>query len=545
MRRQFFCVALACLALIRALAMGPDEMFVTAYDLIHQADFQKERNDGRAAWPLYARAQQDLRSLQRVFPEWNDRVVNYRLRYVAAKLEELKTFDPNLDTHIGPLQPVVAPAGETTAQLTTLNDQIRRMGTEKLMLEARLREALSAQPAPINPRELQKAVEKITNLQATNQMLIQKLEQQQTDRQNLVDRVVLEEAHRALQEANRQLLAQKSNSTALQKERMELEGALKKLQETDLKQLKSENTSLKSQVNELRSETERGRQIVELTSRLNTLQTNLEEARRQNDLLVAEKTALGNQFADGQSRQTESSIQRMNKLTTELAVARAEAGRSETRATDLVAALEKELTARIEMEDQNRVLSERVGLLTRENAGTAEAIQILQKALSFEKSERTRMEAELATSERALAALREAAKFAGNTAPIDPVGTDLTVQLDALDGKTRQLELALRESRDREADVHLALLEEQSMRRRIEKQRADLDEKLQTLMQAGGTKASPAAFAALESRLKELETEKEELQNKLNRVSGVSARRSAPNTGLTPRERSVQFQAER
>ncbi len=525
--------------------MGPDEMFVTAYDLIHQADFQKERNDGRAAWPLYARAQQDLHSLQRVFPEWNDRVVNYRLRYVAAKLEELKAFDPNLDATAGPFQPVVVPTGETTTQLTALNDQIRRMGTEKLMMEARLREALSAQPAPINPRELQRAVEKITTLQATNQVLIQRLEQQQTDRQNLVDRVVLEEAHRALQEANRQLLTQKNSTAALQKERTELEGSLKKLQDTDLKQLKSENASLKSQVNELRSETERGRQIVELTSRLNKLQTSLEEARRQNDVFMAEKMALGNQLTDGQSRQTESSLQRMDKLTTELAVARAEAGRNEARATDLVAALEKELTARIEMEDQNRVLTERVGLLTRENAGTTEAIQILQKALSSEKAERARMEGELAASERAQAALREAAKFAGNTVVTEPVGTDLTVQLSVLDGKTRQLELALRDSRDREADVHLALLEEQSMRRRIEKQRTDLEEKLRSLMQAGGTKASPAAFAALEKRLKQLEEEKDELQKKLNRVSGVTSKRSTPSTKLTPRERSVQFQAER
>ncbi|MSU35437.1 MAG: hypothetical protein EXS36_10045 [Pedosphaera sp.] len=545
MLRRFYYAAFAFLACVKALAVGPDEMFVMAYNLIHQADSQKEAGNVRTAWSVYSQAQEDLRTLQRAYPEWNDRVVNYRLRYVAAMLEELKVFGPTPVTPAKLLPPVIAPAEEEITELTALNDQIRRLGSEKAMLEARLREALSAQPAPIDPRELQRAVEKITTLQATNQGLIQQLEQQQADRRNLIDKVVLEESHRALQDANRQLLAQKTSAAALQKERTELEAALKKLQDTDLKQLKNENSALKSQVTELKSETERGRQIAELTTRISKLQKSFEEARKQNEVLVAEKMALEKQLASGQTRQTESSILRMSKLTTELAVARAEAGRNGARAEDLLAAMEKEKSARTEFETQNRLLTERVSLLTRENAGTTEAVQVLQKALTSEKADRMRMEAELEASEKTVAALREAATFAGNAVATDPTGTEFTVRLNALVGKTRQLELALRDSRDREAEVHLALLEEQSTRRRMEKQRADLDQKLRTLMQAGGAKASLEAFESLENRLKELEREKEELQQQLNRVGGIASGRASPNGRLTPRERAVQFRSER
>lgn len=545
MIRLFICAAFACLAGIQAVAIGPDEMFVTAYNLIHQADSQKEAGNVRTAESAYFQAQDDLRRLQRSYPDWNDRVVNYRLRYVAAMLEELKGSGSTLDTPARSFQPVIAPTGEAITELTDLNDQIRRLSGEKTMLEARLREALSAQPAPLDPRELQQAVEKITALQATNQGLIQQLEQQLANRRNLIDKVVLEESHKALQDANRQLLAQKTNTAALQKERTELEATLKKLQDTDLKQLKNENSTLKSQVTELKSETERGRQIAELTSRISKLQASFDDARKQNEVLVAEKMALENQLANGQSRQTEFSIQRMNKLTSELAVARAEAERNGARAEDLLAAMEKEKSARTEFENQNRLLTERVSLLTRENAGTTETVQILQKALTSEKADRMRIEAELATSEKTVAALREAAMFTGNAVATDPTGTELTARLNALEGKTRQLELALRESRDREAEVHLALLEEQSTRRRMEKQRTALDEKLRSLMQAGGAKASLEAFASLENRLKELEQEKEELQQQLNRISSIASGRSSSNARLTPRERAVQFRSER
>ena len=86
---------------------------------------------------------------------------------------------------------------------------------------------------------------------------MQKLESQQSERQSLVDKVLVEEAKRALGEANRKLLEQQASSKRLEKERQEIETRLKRLQDGTVKSLQTENLALKQQVGELKTETDR------------------------------------------------------------------------------------------------------------------------------------------------------------------------------------------------------------------------------------------------------------------------------------------------
>ncbi|MFM8357147.1 MAG: hypothetical protein ACKOET_01180, partial [Verrucomicrobiota bacterium] len=202
-------VALAAGLAAVARAEGPDDQFIVVYNLIQRADKSAE---AAASRQLYLSAQEGLRKLQRGYPRWNERVIAYRLRYVAEKLDALPPPPPSATpaspgpaaaTPAAPAE--VGPPGEVLTQFNQLNSRLRQLDEEKQLLEARLREALTAQPAPVDPRELQAAVERISSLQSTNKALLGRLETQERERRNLVDRVVAEEAQRALQETRRQL----------------------------------------------------------------------------------------------------------------------------------------------------------------------------------------------------------------------------------------------------------------------------------------------------------------------------------------------------
>jgi chromosome segregation ATPase len=550
------------LSLARARAAGADDLFIAIYNLIQQADAKVEGGGTNEAYESFLKAQEDLRNLQRQYPTWNERVVNYRLRYVGERLATLKTALQN-----GPAKtestkdatgantnaPVsLAPPGEVVSQFNSLNEQIQRLGAEKSLLEAKLREALTAQPAPVDPRQLHEAVERISSLQQTNKVLLTKLEEQEKERKNLVDKVVAEEAQRALNEANRQLLEQRLAASKAEKAKSEIESQLKQLQEGPIKKLEGENSALKQQVTELKSDTEKGRQVADLAGKLGRLQTQLEDFKKQNETLLSEKTALEKHLSDINVRKAEESIIRVAKLETDLALAQADAARNSQKAEALAMALGQAKTNFIQLEDQNRSLGDRVAALTRENLSATNAVKRLQDALAEEQTGRTELERKLRQAEQQLASLnpnppREPAppRSEGGPPPPRPAPKPITPEIAeraaALEAEAKTLKNALRESRDRETEVKNLLAEEQSLRVQLQREKADLERKISTLNAAvaastntplsaavrvtGNTSPasssaavlSPSAqvTASLERRIHELERQREELQQRL------------------------------
>ena len=73
---------------------GPDDDFVEIYQLIQQTDAQRENGRFTEARAGYERAKTLLLALKKGYPEWNERVIAYRLRYVAEKLAVLPAADP-------------------------------------------------------------------------------------------------------------------------------------------------------------------------------------------------------------------------------------------------------------------------------------------------------------------------------------------------------------------------------------------------------------------------------------------------------------------
>lgn len=526
-----------------ALGAGPDDLFVAAYGLIQQADHQREVGQRADAVETFAKAQQELQKIQRIYPSWNETVIQYRLRYVGSALETLRA--PGR-VPVVEAAPAGAPDTQLVGQWTQLNDRIREIYQDRSLLEARLREALSAQPAPLDPRELEKAVERITHLQSTNRALVKQLEEFRTERRTLVERVVFDETQRALEAANQELMARKRASAAMIQEKERIEGELKSLRDGELKGLKVENAALKTQVGELRSETERGRQVVELTTRLSRLQASLEESQARNQQLTKEKALLELRLGDAQVRRIEESTQRISRLETELAVARADAGRNADRAEQLTAALEQEKAVRAGSEQQRKQLGERVEALVRENAATAAAVRTLQEALSAARADRVKLEQDLKLAEERLMIARRPGGGAGpsGAVPAEVASAESAVRVTVLESEAQKLRSGLRESRDREAELHVTLLEERRVRERLEAEKRDLEVKLAAILGGPSGSTDPARVAALEQRVRQLEADRAGMLARLNQAG---QRVAAPGRGraITPRDSIVEFRLSR
>lgn len=559
MPRLIHFLVLICLGTVLLRGDGADDAYIRIYNVLQQGDAHLESARLTEARDAYAEARKGLLSLQQNFPAWNDRVVNYRLRYISEKLQLLKNQlgqAPSAPKNLGSTNAVPGPAllaidGEVLAQFERFNVQIRQLDGDKKLLEAKLREALTSQPAPVDPREFQSAIERITALQSTNKLLMQKLESQQSERQSLVDKVLVEEAKRALGEANRKLLEQQASSKRLEKERQEIETRLKRLQDGTVKSLQTENLALKQQVGELKTETDRGRQVADLAGKMSRLQTDLEAIRVKNGQLAAEKAALERQVDDFKVRSSEEGSVKIRKLETNLAAARLTANRNSAQAELMAASLIQEKKVRGDLELVNRSLQSRVDALTQGITRDAVAMKSFQSTLAAERLERDSLQRELKTTEARLAQMGRGTNTpAVNSASI---AADLT---HALEEVTR-LRTALKEGAERSAQLSTTLRQSEDWRVRFLREKFDLEKRLAdsllvpvrpiaTLPVSDPQPApSPAkALARLESKVQDMEKERSLLQKRIEELTRASqSGLSVPRGGrvLTPRQHIEEF----
>jgi hypothetical protein len=557
-------------------ADGPDDRFIEIYNLIQTAD---QNQNPRTARQMYEQAQEKLRGMQRDYPIWNERVINYRLRYTADKLANLAKLPlpPESGGNGGvaatnPVPSAIAPSGEVITQFNELTQQIRLLQTDKQLLEAKLREALSAQPAPVDPREFQAAIERIATLQQTNKTLIANLQRQQSERANLVDKLVVEEAQNALQEANRQLAAQRQNSERLDQERAAAAAELKRLQEETVKPLRMEVSILKQQGLSNRPDGARLKQTTELSEKLARLEAGMEELKQQNELLVREKSGLEKQLEDFKTRSAEEGIVKIAQLETQLAVAKADSARQNALVEDISVKLSQEKQVRTELQTENQNLSQRVAALTATSAADIKVIQQLQETLAAEKSERTQVETELKNAEQKLRALQVAGVGAGvapsvPTGPASPLPNAETpaekaareAQVQALEAEVGRLRDTVKTSTQREADLTQALAQERSLRERMETEKSELEKRLagarvelaanrversraEALRGDGNGLGAGRSTGELEARVRQLESEREELRLRLVRLTLNSrALLVRSKRAVSPRERASEF----
>src|SRR5262249_9842877 len=163
--------------------------------------------------------------------------VEFRLNYLTGKINAIAPQNPAPaaapETAPKPTAPLNAtfalppkpapkstappspPQSEVESQLNSLRGEVRQLQADQILLEAKLKESLSAQPAAVDPRELAKAEEKIRALQKEGDLLKVALAQQKAKPPPAPDTKALEQAQQALAEANRSLAAQTARANAL------------------------------------------------------------------------------------------------------------------------------------------------------------------------------------------------------------------------------------------------------------------------------------------------------------------------------------------
>ncbi len=551
-----------CIGLGEVCADGADDAFIRIYNLIQQADANRETGQWSSARDAYTEAKSGLEVLRRNYPTWNERVVAYRIRYVTERLETLKTkpeASEKAATAPGTVASVasnaapstaLAPNGEVVAQFEQLNLQIQRLSSDKQLLEAKLREALTAQPAPVDPKEFQSAIERITALQTTNKVLLASLEQQQIERRNLVDKVVADEARAALNEASKNLLEQKVAASRIEKQKQEVEAKLKELQGGTLQTLQKENATLKQQVTELKSDTERGKQVADLAAKLTQLQIDLDDTKKRNTALSAEKAGLEKQLAELQARSSEESLAKIRQLENSLALAKANTERSMANAELIAGTLAKEKQARTDLELSNQALRTKVSELTRGADQRAEAVRTLETALATEKTEREAIRAELLATERKLTA---ATSGATNSAVVD--AKIRAAEVATLRTEVGKLRTSLKEGSAREVELRSALSTEREFRERLAREKAALEKRLATALTATPateslttSKDNSKALAKMENRVRKLEEERDALEARLQKLSQTTQNRlptGAVWRAVTAREQVEEFHRRR
>jgi len=287
---------------------GPDDQYIDIYNLIQEGDSLSAGQPAQAQ-AKYMEAQTALRRFQKIYPGWNDRVVNFRLNYLASKITivsarmpgaskappsapapvaestQVKTSAPPAAVAPEPVQTVILPTAPTSTntevaapptpvipslvtpqpemqtpapppgpspaelqnEIADLQNQLRQVQSDKSLLEAKLREALAARPAGADPREFAQAQEKIRSIEKENELLQVSLAQEQEKVAALMNTGELEQAKKALDGTRRQLAQQTARATRLEQENLSLQAQVKALSanNADLAALREENAALK------------------------------------------------------------------------------------------------------------------------------------------------------------------------------------------------------------------------------------------------------------------------------------------------------------
>jgi Flp pilus assembly protein TadD len=163
MKRVVWCLLLG-LSLLgpgRLAGAGPDDDFIRIYALIQQGDTFFQNNRVGEARARYGEALRLLEAFEKNYPGWNDALIRFRKQYLQ---ERIGAPPPAPGAGAGVAAPAALAAPENP-QVATLREELKQLAAERDLLQARLREALAAQPAAADPRELARAQERIGTLQ--------------------------------------------------------------------------------------------------------------------------------------------------------------------------------------------------------------------------------------------------------------------------------------------------------------------------------------------------------------------------------------------
>jgi Flp pilus assembly protein TadD len=235
------CLFAAALALLLASALPTraaqaEDQYLAILYLIQQGDAANTAGANAEALARYTSALSALQQLQRANPTWETRVVSYRLGYLTKRVAALGAAPIPPAPPTSAASPTPAPAtpptpaipAETQVQLNTLQAQLQQSQADNNLLRAKLREALAARPASVDPAQVAQAEERIRQLTKENDLLKISLNEAQGHTVAGADPAELSRLRRELEEGSRNLAAANSRAETLAREKTDLEERLSK-----------------------------------------------------------------------------------------------------------------------------------------------------------------------------------------------------------------------------------------------------------------------------------------------------------------------------
>jgi tetratricopeptide (TPR) repeat protein len=285
---------------------GPDDQYIIIYSLMQQADSLDSSGQPRQALAQYVQVQGELQKFQKIYPDWNPRIVSFRLNYLAGKIAEVTAKLPVIPQS-GTPPPAPPPPGAASstaaadleAQFGALHEQVQKLQADNTTLQARLQEALAAQPAAIDSRELTQARGKIQSLLKENDLLKVSLSQGKAGTAMgpaVAESDALKLAELALAEANQKLAGQTARANNLALENQALQSRVQALLASPetIQALREENAVLKKQIANFKPAAPDPAEAARLNSELTGMQKQIAALQSAAAVSFLEKSALEN-----------------------------------------------------------------------------------------------------------------------------------------------------------------------------------------------------------------------------------------------------------
>jgi Flp pilus assembly protein TadD len=292
---------------------GPDDQYVIIYALMRQADSLDNSGQSRPALAQYIQVQDELQKFQKIYPDWNPRIVSFRLDYLTEKIAgvtaKLSVIPQSGTPPPAPPAPGAAPpasgaspstsAADLEAQFGALHEQVQQLQADNATLQAKLKEALGAQPAAIDPRELTRAREIIRSLMKENDLLKVSLAQGKTGTAMGVAGAAsdaLKLAELALAEANQKLAEQMARASKLALNNQALQSRVQALLAGPqaMAALREESALLKKQLAGLKPAALKPAEAARLNSELDTARKRIAALQSAAEVGFLEQAALEN-----------------------------------------------------------------------------------------------------------------------------------------------------------------------------------------------------------------------------------------------------------
>ncbi len=163
---------------------GPETDYVVIYKKITSATQHQRQGRFEIARQLFTESLDEIKAFQQANRGWNPGIINYRIKFIREKLEEIgeasgatAQSQPEPADSMDSMSPEQR-GREMTQQLaadqqilTHLKDRVESLESEKIRLQQKLREALTAGPEQVDPKEVTEARREIRELTIENQLL--------------------------------------------------------------------------------------------------------------------------------------------------------------------------------------------------------------------------------------------------------------------------------------------------------------------------------------------------------------------------------------